>query len=123
LNNKTVDYKIFAVFVLNSKAEDDGGYVYNIFRKEFASLEDFDFWVAEARQRSVVTATTDVLPEDNILTLVTGCDDFEDARLIVMARSAREDEVLNHTDETATISKNPKYPKKWYENRNIAYPF
>jgi len=123
INKEKVDYKIFAVFVLNAKKEDDGGYVYNIYRNEFSSDADFEGWITEAETRSVITTTTDVAIDDDILTLVTVCEDFENSRLVIMARSRRQDEVFATEDTSAFVSKNPKYPKKWYEVRNIKYPF
>ena len=119
----TVDYKIYAVFVLNAKISDDGGYIYNIYRKGFADETDFDYWVAEAKVRSIIDTKVGVGQRDKILTLVTGCEDFENARLVVMARSEREGEALTAEALEAGVNENPVYPKKWYENRNIEYPF
>lgn len=117
------DYKIYAVFVLNAAKEDDGGYIYNIYRNEFYGEEDFNNWVNEAKIRSVINTGIDVNIQDNILTLVTSCDDFENARLVVMARSERVGETLSSDSLTATVNAKPRYPKKWYQDRSIEYPF
>lgn len=119
----TCNYKIFAVFVLNAKKEDDGGHIYNIYRKNFLDDGDFENWINEANKRSIINTKVDVITQDNILTLVTSCDDFENARLVIMARSQREEENLYALPMVATINKNPIYPKKWYENKGIEYPF
>lgn len=119
----TEEYKIYAVFVLNASAEDDDGYVYNIYRNDFKDENDFKFWVSEAKERSIISTLVDVLPQDKIITLVTDCKDFQNARLVVMARSCREGEIITSVDNTAVANKKPKHPKKWYEERNIEYPF
>lgn len=121
--DKSTDYKIYAVLVLNSSKKDDGGYVYNIYRNEFLVEEDFEIWVDEAKQRSVINTGVDVGSQDKILTLVTECEDFHNARLVIMARSERDGEVLSNKATEATVNSKPKYPKKWYNERNINYPF
>lgn len=118
-----VQFKIYAVFVLNAKIEDDGGHIYNIYRKSFTDETDFGYWVAEAKSRSIINTGVEVNIEDKILTLVTSCEDFENARLVVMARSQREEEELTANAPTARVNENPIYPKKWYSVRNIEYPF
>lgn len=118
-----VKYKIYAVFVLNSSKSQDDGNIYNIYKKDFSDESKFDKWVNEARLRSVINTGVDVCTDDKILTLVTACEDFENARLVVMARSERDSENLTSFTENPTVNPKPKYPKKWYEDRNIPYPF
>lgn len=120
---KAVKYKIYAVFVLNSSKAQDGGNIYNIYKKDFSDENKFDKWVNEARLRSVINTGVDVCTDDKILTLVTACEDFENARLVVMARSERDSETLTSFTENPKVNPKPKYPKKWYEDRNIPYPF
>ncbi len=112
-------YKIYAIFVLNADKKDDNGYVYNIFRKKFRDSSDFNAWTEEAYKRSLIETNVDVELGDNILTLVTCSSDFENSRLVVMAREVREGE--NHKVDTseAVIRKNPLYPQKWYDVRGI----
>lgn len=117
------DYIIYAVFVLNAKIKDDGDYIYNIYRNNFTSKNAFNNWCAEAKERSVIATNVDVAESDSIVTLVTGCDDFENARLVVMARSVREGEKSSYLSKKAEANKNPRYPKRWYRERNIKYPF
>ncbi len=114
-------YAIYSVFLINSKAEDDGGYIYNYTQKEFLDALEFDNWVFEAKQRSIIN--TDVTAEfkDTILTLVTDSEEFEGAKLVVMAQKVQEDETLNTSN--ATISKSPRYPQVWYKNKGIDFPF
>ena len=70
--------------------------------------------------RSFVKSKIDFTIEDEYLTLITSCDDFEGARLVVMARRLRQAE--DRTDlYKYSLNQNPKLHKKWYEVRNIEY--
>lgn len=116
-------YAIYAVFVMNSKKTQDDGNIYDICMNDFADAAVVDYWVNDAKERSVIDTNIDVNKYDRVITLVTTCDDFEDARLVVMARAVRDGEVLSDTNARATPNPNPKYPKKWYTDRNTTYPF
>ena len=117
------EYAVYAVFVMNSKKTQDDGNIYDIRMNDFADAARVDGWVSDAKGRSVINTNIDVNKYDKIITLVTTCDDFEDARLVVMARCVREGETLSITNDRATPNPTPKYPKKWYTDRNIKYPF
>lgn len=123
LYSDTQTYKIYAVFLLNAKKEDDGGRIYNIYRNTFRDGADFDAWSYEAQERSLIGCGVDVNQYDNILTLVTCANDFPDARLVVMARKLRPGESAETDTSAIFLNKNPKYPKKWYEHRGQEYPF
>ena len=56
---------------------------------------------------------------DNIITLVTCTSDFENARLIIMARETREGENPEVDTSLANVNPNPRYPKIWYTKRGI----
>lgn len=131
-NNPTIEfstiyekstYKIYAVFVLNSSKEDDGGYIYNILGQDFVTEDGFNSWVNQAKERSLINTNVDVKLGDDTLTLVTCCDDFTNARLVVMARKTRDGESILVETENAVLNPNPKYPKRWYKERNLDYPF
>ncbi len=117
----TANYRIYAVFLLNAAKEDDGGYIYNIYRNRFIDQDDFDAWVSEAKERSFIHTGVDVMPTDRIITLVTCAYDFEDARLVAMARESREEDPEDYV--AATVNPSPRYPKRWYEDRSLAFPF
>ncbi len=116
---KSSTYKIYAIFVLNADKNDDDGYIYNIYRQSFLNEQDFDLWTAEAFERSIINTNVDVEYGDNIITLLTCSSDFENSRLVVMAREIRENEDSKVDTSKATANPNPRYPKKWYEERNI----
>ncbi len=115
-------YRIYAVFVMNSSKSQDNGKIYSVYQNKFSNKATFENWVNDARERSVIDTKVDVSEDDKILTLITSCDDFEGARLVVMAKSTDEaDSMADNTN--ATLNANPKYPQKWYDVRNIKYPF
>lgn len=119
LSGNAKNYKIYAVFVLNSSKKDDNDYIYNISRKEFYSDEDFNSWVSEAKARSVVNTDVSVENGDSILTLVTSCDDFPNARLVVMAKSIQENEYELYAGNNASANSQAVYPERWYTLRGI----
>lgn len=116
-------YKIYSVFVLNAVKADDDGKVYNIYRKNFADEDDFNSWVDEAYARSLINTGVDVQYNDDIITLVTCCEDFENARLIITARKTRHGEDSSVDTRNATANPKPKYPVRWYTKRGLEYPF
>jgi len=115
----TSTYKIYAIFVLNATKEDDNNYIYNIFREKFINETEFNTWRDEAYDRSIIKTGVDVKMGDNIITLVTCTSDFENARLVIMARETREDEDPTVDTSLATVNPDPKYPQRWYEDRGL----
>ena len=116
------EYRVFSVFLINSKPNDDNGYLYNFLRNSFVDDDSFNAWINEARKRSLIGKTVNVDEGDEILTLVTCAYDFKDARLVVMARKTREGEGKVNTYE-AFINTNPLYPQIWYDTKGITNPF
>lgn len=116
---KNSTYKIYAIFLLNATKADDDNYIYNIYRQKFINETEFNTWRDEAYDRSIINTGVDVKMGDNIITLVTCTSDFENARLIVMARETREGENPEVDTSLATVNPNPRYPKIWYTKRGI----
>ncbi len=116
-------YKIYSIFLLNSVKADDDNYIYNIYRNNFLDETDFNIWASESKQRSIINTNVDVQLGDDIITLVTCSNDFENARLVVMARKTREGEDTAVNTASATVNPNVRYPKRWYDERKLKYPF
>ena len=116
---KNSTYKIYSVFVLNAIKNDDNGYIYNISRQNFLDENDFNSWRDEAYQRSIINTGVDVEMGDNIITLITCSNDFQNARLVVMAREVRNGEDDKVDTSVATLNANPRYPQKWYDEREV----
>lgn len=120
---KTSTYKIYAAFILNTSKSDDNGYIYNFARQSFINEDDFNSWTAEAFERSLINTGVDVNIDDNIITLVTCTYEFDNARFIVMARETRGGEETAVDTSGASVNPSPRYPKRWYDDRKMDYPF
>lgn len=118
------NYKIFAIFIINTDAKQDNGYLYDYAKTEFADTEDFLSWIQEAMARSIIITNVNVSADDRILTLATDCEDFESAKLVVMAREVRDGEnySLNETDR-ASVNAKPLYPQIWYDIKGGYSPY
>ncbi len=93
-------YKIFSVFLTNTKSEH--GEVFDYWSKVyFNSKTDFNNFVAECLDRSYFYTGVDLQYGDELLTLST-CDFsmFQDMRLVVIARKVRDDEPLSMDPST-----------------------
>lgn len=115
------EYKVFAVFVTNTLAEHDNGEVFNYRKSAFSNEEMFNDWINEIKIRSLVNTNIDVNFEDQLITLSTCAYDFDDARLVVMARKVRgeEDKAANIS---ASVNPSPLYPEIWYTEKGQAKP-
>lgn len=120
---KKSQYRVFSVFIVNANPKDDNGYVFNFLRNSFTSDNEFANWIDEAKKRSLINTGMDVVAEDEILTLVTCAYDFNDARLVVMARKTRngESDIINTS--VAMYNPSPMYPQIWYDKRGIKNPY
>ena len=114
-------YVIYAIFLLNAVRSHDVDYIYDINKSVFSSPYEFEKWRDEALQRSMINTGVEVSPDDEILTLVTCTYEFDDARLAVMARKLRKNETVDTSD--ARVNGNPRHPKRWYDERNLDFPW
>lgn len=122
-NDESETYIIFAVMITASSSADDGNTTYKPSKSHFSSEKDFNDWISETRKRSLINSPVPVKYNDEFLTLVTVADDFDGARLVVMAKKVTEWDAT-HTDVTvATVNGKTKYPKIWYTNKGLEYPY
>ncbi len=105
---------VYAVFITNADEEDDNGYV---FPYNFIDVGDAKFaaYIEEIDKRKFYTTGVDIAVTDKILTLSTCCYDFDDARLVVVAREKRPGESVSVDTSKAYYNNNPKYPQAWYD--------
>lgn len=117
-------YKIFSVFITNTLEEHDENGVFNYRRTKFQSDEDFLNFVNDIKVRSMIDTGVEVLASDEILTLSTCTYEFDDARLVVVARRVRDYEMPEEYNNTATAKVNPKplYPDIWYNKKGLKKP-
>ena len=115
-------FKIYAVFVSNSKASDDNGHVFNyIFTA--AGNSQFMNYIAEIDKRKFYSTGVDINENDKIITLSTCCYDFEDARLVVVGRLVRDGESLEVDTSLPVINENPKFPQAYYNRKGMDNPY
>lgn len=113
---------VYAVFITNSRASDDNGY---IFPYNFIDVSDAKFaeYITEIDKRKLYTTGVDINPTDKILTLSTCCYDFDEARLVVVARMRRAGESSSVNTSNAMENPNPKYPQAWYDANKKTNPY
>lgn len=116
------DYKVFAVFITNTKPEQDNGEVFNYRYPEFASEEDFLSFVNNVKVRSIIDTGVEVDAQDELLTLSTCTYEFDDARLVVMARKVRAGEQNAADTSAAKVNPTPLYPQIWYTQHGTTKP-
>lgn len=115
---------VCGVFISNGQPAQDNGYV---FPYNFIDCSDQKFaeYIVELEKRSFYDTGVDLAVTDKILTLSTCCYDFEDARLVVVARLLRDGESVSVDTSKAVKNPNPKGPQAWYDSlgkaNNYAY--
>ncbi|MBR6573301.1 MAG: class B sortase [Clostridia bacterium] len=113
------EYRIFSVMVMNATSKDDNNYIYNFVASDFENQGVFESWIYEAQERSLITTTVDVKKNDDILTLVTCSEDFNNSRFVVMARKTRVNETEPVDVSGAKLNPNPRYPQAWYDKKGL----
>lgn len=120
--NTQEKYIVFSIMLLSSY-EDDAGGIYNPSKSYFADKNEFNLWYNESRARSLIDTKVSVEYGDDMLTLVTSANDFEGARLVVLAKKTTDWDA-SHTDVSgAAVNAKIKYPKIWYTERGLKYPY
>ncbi len=105
---------VYAVFITNAEEDDDNGYV---FPYNFIDVGDakFEAYIEEIDKRKLYTTGVDLAVTDKILTLSTCAYDFNDARLVVVARERREGESIAIDTSKAYKNDDPKFPQAYYD--------
>ena len=112
------DYLIFSIMVTNADPKDDNGSIYNFVRDSFTSDVDFLNWISESRIKSLISTGVEVDADDEILTLSTCCYDFDNARLVIMAKKLTSGEPTPDVS-SAKLNANVKYPQAWYVKKGL----
>ena len=115
-------YKIFAVMITNPSVDKTFGYEFSPYRVTFTSQEDFTTWVGHCKERSLIDTNIDVNEYDEVLTLSTCCYDFDDARLVVVARLVREGESADVDVSNAALNPDVLYSKEYYDKKKLPIP-
>jgi sortase B len=109
-DTQTVDWKVLAVFIID--AQDNAG---RFFRTEFTSERQFLEYYNEIRQCSIINTGVDVKYSDQLLTLCTCTYEFDDARLLVVARRVRDGESSQVDVSKSSINQDVVYPEIYYK--------
>jgi nicotinamide-nucleotide amidase len=116
------EYKIFAVIITNTESKHDGGFIFNYRIPDFSTQSEFLRWIENCKARSIYNTPVDVQPYDEILTLSTCIYDFDNARLVVMARKVRDGESSEVDSSAVVLNPSPLYPQAWYDKKGGSKP-
>ncbi len=111
-------WKIAAVIITNGHVKGDNGYFFDF---TFNNCSDtcFEEYLVEVEKRKLYDTGVDILPTDKLLTLCTCTYEFNDARLVVIARMVREGESEEVDISLAKKKETPvKYPSSYYSNQS-----
>ena len=117
------NFKVIAVMVTNINPEDDNNYVFNYFWTNLNTSLNYSAYLNQLSQRSLYDTGVDVTTTDKLLTLSTCCNDFDDARLVVVARLVRPGESLEVDTSRAVENENPRFPQAYYDEEGKENPF
>ena len=117
------NWKVVAAFLTNAVAADDNGYVFNYYFNQLSSDEKKTEYFAALRERSLYDTGVDLLPSDKLLTLSTCSHEFENARLVVVARLVRPGESADIDVSLATLNANVHYPQVYYSKKKQTNPY
>lgn len=116
-------WKIVAAFIINTKAKDDNGYIFNYTFTKMEDDEEFMNYISFVKERSLYDTGVDILPTDKILTLSTCTHDFDDARFVVVARLVRPGETEDVNTSVAKVNEKPRYPQAYYKKKKKKNPY
>ncbi len=124
-NTLFADYKwkVFAVFITNGTQEGDNGYLFNYIFTDLSTQEAVESFMGEIKQRSIYYPAVDIAVSDKILTLSTCTYEFEEARLVIMARMVRPGESEQVDVSKIRYNSNPRYPAAYYEENGLSNPY
>ncbi len=105
-------WKIISVFKTNTLEQHGTPFIY--LRGSFVSDYDFLNFVYELRVRSLINCPVDLNENDTILTLSTCAYDFDDFRIVIVARKVRDGESADVDVSKAVENPTPLYPDVWY---------
>lgn len=105
-------YKVFAVMIVGDAERYSDNFDYTV--DTFADEDAFLSYVAEIRQRSLFDTPVGVWEEDELLMLTTPIDyGFDGARIVVVARRVRDDEVKENDLRGTRVNESVLMPLAW----------
>ena len=124
-NTLYTDYKwkVIGVMITNGHSKDDNGYLFPYTFTNLSSTSKMSAYLSELAQRSLYDTGVDVLPTDKLLTLSTCSHEFEDARLVVVARLVRPGESAEVDTSRVVVNSKPRYPQAYYNKKGMTNPY
>ncbi|NCC86396.1 MAG: class B sortase [Clostridia bacterium] len=122
-------WKVYAAFITNGSTDGDNGYVFNYifpnlkYENQSQWTEIYGGYIAQINQRAIYLTGVDIYPTDRILTLSTCTYEFDNARLVVVARMLRAGESTEVDNTQIVVKENPRYPQAWYDENGIDNPY
>jgi sortase B len=111
-------WKIVACYITNGSTASDNGYFFDFTFNHCSDL-CYEEYIEEIKKRSLYDTGVDILPTDRLLTLCTCTYEYNDARLLVIARMVRNGESTQVNTNLADYKTEPvKYPDSYYDNPN-----
>ncbi|MDR1734470.1 MAG: class B sortase [Oscillospiraceae bacterium] len=104
-------YKILAVFNTNGLPESDNGYVFRYDTPLFPTQQNWEGFIKQLEQRTLIKTGVDVKWGDRLITLQTCAYDFDDEFMVVVGRMLRPGESENLDSAKVVRNANPRYPQ------------
>ncbi len=117
------NYKIFAVMITGATPDEGNGYIFDYRQHDFSSSDEFLKWVSQAKQRSIINTGVEVDEGDAIITLSTCSYDFDDARLVIMAKKIKSSENSSIDKTAVSVNASPLYPQAYYDKKGLENPY
>ena len=116
-------YEIFAVIITNDYPPEDNGYRFDYNRTDFSSDEDFAALIDGLKKRSLFNTGVQVDSTDELLTLSTCIYDFNEARLVVIAKKLDAGESPSPKEQIVRkANKDVLFPQAWYDKKGGKKP-
>lgn len=115
---ESLQWRVFSVCIVSSDTISEFNYANTSFIGKYAMEKH----LYELFIRSLFLTDCDVFPTDRLLTLVTPCNEFEGAKLLVVARPLREDEDISDAGDGVIDNPNVLMPQIWYDMKGKEMP-
>lgn len=116
-------WKVFAVYITNGTSAGDDGYLFNYMFTDLSTNDAVEEFLGEIKLRSLYYPNVDIAVSDKILTLSTCSYEFDEGRLVVMARMVRAGESAEVDTSNVRFNPNPRYPQGYYTEQGLSNPY
>ena len=108
------EWKILYVMIIDADSSRGEYFDYHNFINS-SSDKDFYNFIEKCKRRTLINTTVDVNPTDKLLTLSTCGFDFNDERIVVVARKVRDGEDSEVDVKNAIANPKVQLPDIWYQ--------